>query len=192
MEISFDQEKLEKMAIDAIVERFFDTHYDLKQEIQAILASKIDQQFGSLIEDKVLAKIDECLVDAFNKEYHKRTAWGEPQGEPTSIAKELERVFQGYWQEKVDSNGKATKSGYGTIPRSEWVLKCIATDEFMSMVKQDIVSMGGMAKDTLRGELRKALDGMLNEVFHVKSLVDQAEKSGGYGRPEAKSGPKKG
>lgn len=186
MDITFDQKKIETLAVDAIVERFFDEHYDLRSDVQRIVADKVDKAFGAKIEEKILIKIDECLKDAFNKEYTKRTAWGETQGEPTTVAKELEKIFSDYWQEKVDKQGKKS-SGYGTTDRASWVLKTIATDEFMKMVQQDIINLGGLAKDTLRAELRKSLDEMLNKTFHVKSTVDQEEKGGKYGKPLAKN-----
>ena len=89
------------------------------------------------------------------------------------MRKELDRIISGYWNERVDSNGKPTESTYSSTSRAEWTMLRLVAADFSGEMKQHIVNLGGSLKDSLRSTLHETVNSLLSEVFFVKSEGDQ-------------------
>jgi len=48
-------------------------------------------------------------------------------------------------------------------------------EDFSVAMKQHVTNVTGALKDGLRNEIAKQMDGMLSELFRVKSLQDQGK-----------------
>lgn len=110
----------------------------------------------------------------FEHEYTKVSSFGRPEGEPTTLAKELERQVQTYWQTKVDNSGQPS-IGYGTkITRAEWLMARMVSEGYKDHMQSLVSSCAGMFKDELRKSLFASTNDMLAHMFKVQTPTDQA------------------
>lgn len=164
----------------AIVERATDEILrqddDLSSLIAAEVKKRLDAIFVARAEAQIQAAIDEAIQSGFEREYQRVNPWGTPEGEKTSIRKELEKTINGYWSAKVDSRtGKAGGSDYNAVTRAEYLMTQICAKDFSDEMKGHALNITGALKDGLRTQLAKHMDGMLNDLFRVKSLQDQGK-----------------
>lgn len=165
---------------DAIVQKAADEILrqddDLSEMIRQEVKKRLDAIFADRAEAQIQAEIDSAIQAGFEREYHRVTAWGEPDGPSTSIRKELEKLVSGFWSTKVDSkSGKPTDSSYSSVTRAEYLMTQICAKDFSDEMKTHALNVTGALKDGLRAQLAKSMDAMLDSLFHVKSLQDQGK-----------------
>lgn len=148
---------------------------DLYQRAKRQIEANIDKLWKETAEAKVRAAIETAIKDGFEREYQRVDSFGGPKGEKTTIRAELEKLIGGYWNTKVDSEGKPSDGYYAKTTRAEWLMAKMCAADFQGEMKQHVVNVGAGLKDSLRNELRGTLDRLLGEVFHVRSASDQAE-----------------
>ena len=124
---------------------------------------------------KVRVRPGSIAKAGFEREYQRVDSFGSPTGEKTTIRAELEKLISGYWNAKVDDQGKPSDAYYAKATRAEWLMAKMCAADFQGEMKQHVVNLGAGLKDSLRNELRSTLDRLLGEVFHVRSATDQAE-----------------
>lgn len=173
--LNFNEEDLKTAIVERAASEFLDRDHDISGLVAKEINARIDRIFIERAEAQVRSAIDEAIINGFEREYQRVTSWGEPQGEKTSIKKELEKITDGYWNVKVDKNGLPTASMYGTTTRAEFLMTQICAEDFSEAMKQSARNVAGALKDGLRGQLAKQMDGMLDELFRVKSLQDQGK-----------------
>jgi hypothetical protein len=163
---------------DAIVkevsERIFD-EMGIHEMIEKKVTTKIDTIFTETVDAQIQREIEKAVSGGFEREYHKVNSFGNPQGEATTISKELERIVSTYWQQKVDRSGKPTDSSYSAGTRAEWMMLQVCGDDFKDRLKQEMANVSGNLKDGLRDQLRTWTDQTLGNLFNVRSAHDQAE-----------------
>lgn len=174
MDITFDAKTIEKAVVDRAVERFFDEHYDFRATLTAEVTKRLDAMFADKAEAAIAGAIDTALEDGFNREFQRSTPWGEKQGAPTTIRRELEALLTDFWKQTVDKSGKPS-TGYGNVTRVEYVMTKVAGEDFMKNLSQHLIGSAAHFKDGLRNELRGRVDEMLGNLFHVKTAQDKAE-----------------
>lgn len=144
----------------------------IKKEVKA----RLDRIFVDRAEAQIQAAIDAAVSNSFEREYRRVSSFGEPEGSPTSIRKELEKTVSGYWSSMVDARtGKATDSNYNAVTRAEYLMTTICAEDFSDAMKQSALNVTGALKDGMRNQIGKQMDVILNELFRVKSLQDQGK-----------------
>lgn len=136
--------------------------------------ARVEKLWTEVAETRLRSEIELAISNGLEREYSKVDNFGQRKGEKTTIRAELEKQIGGYWNTKVDRNGKPS-SGYGAnMTRAEWMMTQLVAADFQGEMKQHVINLGGTLKDKLRGELHQTVNSLLSEVFHVKSADDQA------------------
>lgn len=175
MELSFDPTAIEAAIVEKAVDRFFDEHYDFGSTLKGAVEKRINDMFAEKADAAIASAVEGALDDGFNREFVRVSPWGEKLGAPTTIRKELEGLINGFWQQKVDKQGKPTDSTYGSITRAEYQMTRIAGEDFIKNLEQHLIGAAAQMKEGLRGELRGRVDTMLGNLFHVQTAGDKAE-----------------
>ena len=90
--MELDQARIEAAIVKEAAERII-SEDDLFGRIRAAVDVRIDKLFKDQADAQIRAAIDAAITNGFDREYCRVTAWGERDGEPTTIRKELERVI---------------------------------------------------------------------------------------------------
>lgn len=181
--MEIDKERIENAIVEQVASEFVHEEH-LAKKINDEVAKRIDRLFKDKADAQISKAIDEAIATGFDREYCRVTSWGEREGQPTTIRKELEKLISGYWNEKVGRDGKPTS--YGETTRAEWVMMQLVASDFKNDMKQHVVNITAGLKDGLRKELHKTVNELLSGTFHVKSLDDQKLVGGYNPNPEVK------
>jgi hypothetical protein len=184
--MELDKKRIEDAIIADVADKIIGED-DLYSRVKKAVEQRIDALFKDKADAQIAAAIEDAIRNGFDREYCRISSWGERQGEPTTIRKELEKLISGYWNEKVDRHGKPTSySSTNDITRAEWLMTQLVANDFKDDMKQHVVNITAGLKDGLRKELHKTVNQLLSGTFHVKSLDDQ-KLDGMYNpHPEAK------
>lgn len=149
---------------------------DLTEMVSQEVKKRVDKIFADRAQEQIQEAIDAAVANSFEQEYRRVTAFGEPEGAPTTIRKELERTVSAYWSAKVcPRSGKSTDSSYNSVTRAEYLMTQVCAEDFTKAVKESAANVTGALKDGLRNQLAGHMDQMLNQLFNVKSLQDQGK-----------------
>lgn len=173
-----NQERIEKAVIAEVSEMIIDQD-KLRDHVKKAIDERINKLFKKSADAQITTAINEAIRDGFRRSYQKVDSWGSAIGETTTIKAELERIIAGYWNARVDSNGKPTDSSYNSMSRAEHTMLGLVAKDFSENMKQNIVDLGAQLKDGLRKELHGATNRLLSQVFHVRSWDDQGLKNPG-------------
>lgn len=184
--MELDKTRIEN-AIIAEVASDFVNEESLSSKINKEVNNRIDALFKDKADAQIQAAIEDAIRNGFDREYCRISSWGERQGEPTTIRKELEKLISGYWNEKVDRNGKPSTSYGCENTRAEWLMMQLVAEDFKDNMRQHVVNVTAGLKDGLRKELHKTVNQLLTGTFHVRSFDDQKLDNGYSPYPEAKS-----
>jgi hypothetical protein len=182
--MELDKKRIEDAIIADVADKIIG-----EDELFSRVRKAIDQRINALFKDKadaqIAAAIDDAIRNGFDREYCRISSWGERQGEPTTIRKELEKLISGYWNEKVDRQGKPADYPSTNVTRAEWLMMQLVANDFKDDMKQHVVNVTAGLKDGLRNELHKTVNQLLSGTFHVKSLDDQKLDNGYSPHPKA-------
>lgn len=149
---------------------------DLSSMVRQEVKQRVDKIFADRATQQIQEAIDSAVAKSFEQEYRRVTAFGEPEGAPTTIRKELEKTVSAYWSAKVEPRtGKPATSDYNAVTRAEYLMTQVCAEDFTSGLKSSVLTVTGALKDGLRNQLAKQMDGMLDELFRIKSLQDQGK-----------------
>jgi len=138
--------------------------------------ARVDKLFIDRAEAQISAAIDEAIKGGFEREYQRVNAWGQAEGDKTSIKKKLDELVSGYWNAGVDKYGKPATGGYDrAMTRAEWLMTQVCAKDFSDAMKESAINMTGALKDGMRNQMAKFMDDLLGSLFHVKSLQDQGK-----------------
>jgi hypothetical protein len=174
--MELNQERIEAAIISEVSDRIIGED-ELFDRVRTAVDNRISKLFKDQADAQIRDAIDAAIKDGFDREYVRINSWGEREGEPTTIRKELEKVIGNYWNEKVDQHGK--KSNYHSdrdLTRAEWIMTKMVADDFNGQMKQHVVNLGGALKDQLRASLHGTVNELLTQVFHVNSSGDREIK----------------
>ena len=159
-------------ATDEILRRDDDLSCMVRQEVK----KRVDAIFAERATAQIQEAIDSAVANSFEQEYRKVTVFGEPDGAPTTIRKELERTVSAYWSAKVEPRtGKPASSDYNAVTRAEYLMTQVCAADFSAGLKDSVINVTGALKDGLRNQLAAHMDNMLADLFRVKSLQDQGK-----------------
>lgn len=179
--MEIDQGKIEQAIVaDAVHSIIADD--ELYVRIQRGINERLDKVFADTVSQQISNATENCFKQGFEREYIKRDGFGKPIGKPTSISKELERIISGYWEQRVDRNGKpANSSNVSATTRAEWMMAQLCADDFSKAMKQHVVNVAGSLKDHFREVLNQHVASLLSDVFKVQSAGDRARNNSGQG-----------
>ena len=173
--LNINEEDLKAAIVEKAAEEILNQD-DLSGMIRKEVNSRLDKIFVDRADAQIQAAIDTAVNGAFEREYQRVTGWGEPDGQKTTIRKELEKTVSGYWASKVDAKtGRPTDNSYNSVTRAEYLMTQICAEDFSATMKQSVQNVTGALKDGLRNQLAAQMDTMLNELFRIKSLQDQGK-----------------
>lgn len=175
--MELDKKRIEDAIIEQVSNDFL-AQEDLSGQIRAEVNRRIDKLFKDNADAQINDAINDAIRNGFEREYCRINAWGQKEGEPTTIRKELEKAIGDYWNTTVDRNGKPDTSYGNKTTRAEWLMTQMVAADFKDSMKQHIINLSGSLKDGLRQELHKTVNLLLTERFHVKSLDDQKLQDG--------------
>lgn len=174
--LNINEDDLKAAIVAKVADEILHDGDDLSNVILQEVKARVDKIFVDRAEAQVQAAIDETVLNAFDREYQRVTSWGEPEGQKTSIRKQLDQIVNGYWSQKVEpKTGRPTTSDYQTVTRAEYLMTTICAEDFTQKMKQDALNITGALKDGLRNQMAQVMDGVLNGLFNVKSLQDQGK-----------------
>lgn len=175
--LNINEDDLKKAIVEKAADQILQHDDELSGMVRAEVQRRVEKIFAERANAEIQDTIDKAVKNGFDLEYCRVDNWGRPDGEKTTIRKQLDASIQGYWTTKVDARtGKPDSSGYGDkTTRAEYLMTQICAAGFSEEVKKHAVAVTAHLKDGLRGELANAMDRILNELFHVKSLQDQGK-----------------
>ncbi|WP_134613007.1 hypothetical protein [Pseudomonas aeruginosa] len=173
--LNINEESLKTAIVAQVADQLLREDGDLSGLVAKEVKKRIDKIFDERAMAQVEKAIDETVQNCFERDYQRVTAWGQPEGEPTSIRKELERTVSGYWSAKVDPRTGRADGGYNSVTRAEYLMTQICAEDFSKQMKDSAVNITGHLKDGLRNQMGKVMDDILSGLFKVKSLQDQGK-----------------
>ena len=170
--MELNQTRIEDAIVAEVADKMVcdDTLWD---RVKVAVDARINRHFSDVADERIRSAVELAISEGFERTYFKVNSYGQRDGEPTSIRKELERLIGDYWNATVGRDGKPS-SGYGnTLTRAEWMITQLVAADFQGEIKQHIINLGGSLKDKLRSELHHTVNQLLSEVFKVRSAEDQ-------------------
>lgn len=89
--MEINQEEIQAAIIEKAVNQIFYEH-DFYQAIDQKIESKIDKIFANTVDEKLAKAVDETIKNGFEHEFRRIDEFGRPQGDPTTISKEMSRL----------------------------------------------------------------------------------------------------
>lgn len=177
--MELNQERIEAAIISEVAERMIGEE-ELYNRAKIAILARVDTIWKEKTDAKIQEMVEAAIANGFEREYQRVDTFGRPMGEKTTIRAELEKQIAGYWNETVDKQGKPS-TGYGEkLTRAEWTMAKMVAADFHGDMKQHVINLGGTLKDKLRGELHETVNRLMADVFHVRSLDDQAIDRGDH------------
>lgn len=174
--LNINEEDLKSAIVEKAADEILQESEDLSGLIAKEVRARLDKIFLERAESQIQQAIDTAVANAFEREYRRVTRFGEPEGQPTTIRKELEKTVDAYWGARVDPRtGKPTDSTYNSVTRAEYLMTQVCAEDFTDGLKNSVLNVTGALKDGLRNQLAKQMDQMLNDLFRIKSLQDQGK-----------------
>lgn len=173
--LNINEEDLKKAIVEKAADELLRKDDDLSGMVRAEVSRRIQKIFVDRVDAQIAAAVDEAVNKGFDTEYQRVNQWGQPEGEKTTVRAQLDKLISGYWTQKVDQRSGKPSDGYNTTTRAEYLMTQICAENFSEEMKKHATNIAGHLKDGLRGQMANVMDGMLNELFRVKSLQDQGK-----------------
>lgn len=171
--MELNQARIEDAIVAEVAARMVDNDV-LYERVRDAVNRRIEKLFVDQVDAQINAAVDAAVKEGFSREYQRVSSFGEPVGERTTIREQLEKQIGGYWNTKVDRQGKPA-TGYGAdLTRAEWHMTQLVAADFKGEMKQHVANVAGGLKDRLRSELHGTVNRLLTELFHVNTPGDKA------------------
>lgn len=179
--LNINEEDLKQAIVEKAANEILRHDDDLSGMVHAEVSRRIQKIFVDRVDAQIAEAVDKAVQNGFDVEYQRVNQWGQPEGEKTTIRAQLDKMISGYWTTKVDPrSGKPTDSSYNTTTRAEYLMTQICAENFSEEMKKHALNIAGHLKDGLRGQMANVMDGILNDLFRVKSLQDQGKAEKPY------------
>ena len=174
--LNINEEDIKKAIVEKAASDLLNNDDDLSGMVRKEVERRVQKIFVERAEAQIAAAVDAAVQNGFDTGYQRVNGWGQPEGEKTTIRAQLDKLIGGYWTAKVDPRtGKATDSSYSSVSRAEYLMTQICAENFSEEMKKHAQNITGSLKDGLRGQMAKVMDGMLDELFRIRSLQDQGK-----------------
>jgi len=170
--MQIDQNKVELAIVEQVAGELIEAD-GLRDLVAKTVERRIDNIFKETADKQISDAVMGAIKAGFERPYRKANSFGQPTGDPTTIAAELEKQVAGYWNQMVDKQGNPADNSYNKTTRAEWVMLNMVASDFHGEMKQHMVNVAASLKDGLRAKLHETVNCMLSDVFRVRSLEDQ-------------------
>lgn len=167
-------ERIEKAAAQDVADHLLNSE-SLRRRVDEAVQERINKHFEDTADERISKAVEDAIQNGFEREYQRVDHYGQRDGEPTTIRKELEKLVSAYWSEKVDPRSGKPSTSYGAISRADYIMTTICAEDFSATLQQSARDVTGALKDGLRVQLAAQMDRMLNDLFRIKSLQDQGK-----------------
>lgn len=178
--LNINEDDLKKAIVEKAADELLKHDDDLSGMVSAEVTRRIQKIFVERVDAQIAAAVDDAVQKGFDVEYQRVNNWGQPEGEKTTIRAQLDKLIGGYWTTKVDARNGKPSDGYNATTRAEYLMTQICAENFSETMKSHATNIAGHLKDGLRGQMAKVMDGMLDDLFRVKSLQDQGKVNKPY------------
>lgn len=173
--MNFNENEMKDLIAQKAAEGFMRDE-DIWEMVKRDIDARTAKLFAERAEAAITSAVNAAIKDGFERTYQPVDAYGSKVGAPTTIGKQLERLIGDYWSERVDKYGKPVSSSYSTgTTRAEHLMATICAEDFSAQMKAAAVSVTASLKDGFRAQLAKHVDGLLDDLFRVKSIQDQGK-----------------
>ncbi len=149
--------------------------FDVGEFLRDALDRRLNRLFAERAEAEIEATVSAIIKDGFDREFRPVDAFGHPSGPSTTLRKALAGMISNFWQQKVDKSGKPGDGWGYDMTRAEYTMAQLVTSDFRGELQQHVVNVAGGLKDGLRAELRNTVNGLLDQVFRVRTQNDKPE-----------------
>lgn len=160
--LNINEDDLKKAIIEKATDELLRDSDDLSAIVSSGVEQRLNKMFSERLNAQINAAIDSAITAGFAAEYQPVNSFGQPAGEKTTLAAQLERRVKDYWQQKVDRSGNPTNSDYNSVTRADFLMMQICAKDFTEKLKQDALNVTGALKDGLRNQLAAQMDSMLD------------------------------
>lgn len=173
--LNISEDDLKKAIVEKAANDLLNHDDDLSSMVSKEVSRRIQKIFVERVDAQIAAAVDEAVQNGFDTEYQRVNNWGQPEGEKTTIRAQLDKMIGGYWTTKVDMKSGKPSDGYSTTTRAEYLMTKICAENFSEEMKKHATNIAGHLKDGLRSQMAGVMDGILDQLFRVKSLQDQGK-----------------
>jgi len=174
--LNFNEQDMQKSIVEKVANEILEHNDDLTSMVRTEVRARLDKIFAERAKAQIEDAINEAIQGSFDREYQRVTHFGQAEGVPTTIRKELLKTVDAYWSMRVDKrSGKPTDSSYDSVTRAEYLMTQICAQDFSETMRQSALNVTGALKDGFRNQLAKHMDELLESLFRVKSLQDQGK-----------------
>lgn len=145
MKMEINQERIESAIIADVADKIIGDD-GIYQRAKTAIDARVDALWKSSVAERLQAAVSDMITSGFEREYQKIDSFGGAKGNPTTIRAELERLIGGYWNERVDQQGKPTASSYSSVTRAEWLMAKMCADDFSKTMNSHIINVSGGAQ----------------------------------------------
>jgi hypothetical protein len=120
MDLGFTREELLDLAAEKAVQQHAGF---LGNAIERVIAKRVDKLFAERADALLTETLAKVFEEGLNRQFQRVDDFGDPVGEPTTLKKELARLTDEYWKQRVDKgSGKPCEKAYGSITRAEFLM----------------------------------------------------------------------
>lgn len=177
MDLKIDNQAIIDLAAQKLADALmYANDDDIKSIAVKMIEARINKIWADKAEKAVSDAIEAAVSGALDRVYCRVDSFGQQSGEPTTIRSQLVKQADAYWSQRVDRHGKPDNGSYGDkLTRAEYVMAQVCAEDFTKQMKQHAVSVTAAMKDGFRRQLAVHVDGLLDELFRVKSVQDQGK-----------------
>lgn len=110
------EQTLEEGILESAAEKLLQ-HFNLSNSAQA------QREFGKIVERILNERLTELAEATVAEVLQMPHSWDLSRGRSITIAEAMQNRFRDFLEEKVDANGRANSSSYGTLPRVNWLVQ---------------------------------------------------------------------
>ena len=121
--LNINEEDLKKAIVDKAADQILRHDDELSGMVRAEVQRRVEKIFAERANAEIQATIDQAVKNGFDLEYCRVDNWGRPEGEKTTIRKQLDASIQGYWTTKVDA--RTGKPDGSIIPVAQGVQRLL-------------------------------------------------------------------
>lgn len=157
------REEVLELAATKIAEQYGDDYDSVETRVERGINDHLQKALRIKLDDNLERILNDVTAKLLSEQVIPVDIWGERKGEPTTIRDALAKRAQGFWEEKVDKDGK--KSDYSGKPRHQWIFEKVVGEEFTKSIKDNVESITKGFKEALRADAGQQLGNYIEKLI---------------------------
>lgn len=128
------------------------------------IEKRVSEMFAEMLEARLSTILASAVEEAINKPIPKTDVFGQPIGEPTSLAHLVESAGQRFLTELIDRNGKPVDRNHWprseSKPRIDWMVEGVA----LAGIEKELKAEAARIKEQLTAKAKEAVATLLSNV----------------------------